>query len=45
MAKNITGLLGNFFEYSFLNFILTDNFFSYFKFEYYCTLMKKLTNV
>ena len=36
MAKNIRGFLGNFIEYYFLNIIVNVNFFSDFKFGYYC---------
>ena len=38
MAKNIRGFLKNIFlfEYYFLNIIVNVNFFSDFKFEYYC---------
>ena len=36
MAKNIKGFLENLFEYYILNIIVNVNFFSDFKFEYYC---------
>ena len=36
MAKHIRGFLKNLFEYYFLNIIVDVNFFSDFKFEYYC---------
>ena len=36
MAKNIRGFLENLFEYYFLNIIVSANFFSDLKFEYYC---------
>ena len=36
MAKNIGGFLENLFEYYFLNIIVNVNYFSDWKFEYYC---------
>ena len=36
MAKNIRGFLENLFEYQYFNIIVNANFFSNFKFEYYC---------
>ena len=36
MAKNIRGFLENLLEYYFLNIIENVNFFTDFKFEYYC---------
>ena len=42
MAKSIRGFLENLFEYYFLNIIMNDNFFSDWKFEYYCEYYREI---
>ena len=42
MAKSIRGFLENLFEYYFFNIIMNDNFFSDWKFEYYCEYYREI---